>query len=297
MPVMHTLTKAGAALAIVVSIGGCGHLWSGSDTAGSPRLHLAESALKDGMGALAAQLADNVLRDDPRDTHALAIKADALAQMDRIDEAAALYRDLLARDAGSPRANLGLGRLKLVGDPAAAEALFSKALAREPRNVDALNDLGIARDLLGHHEAAQASYRDALAIDPKSTPAMVDLGLSLAMSGQGLAAIASLRPAATKPDANADLRHGYGRVLAMAGFREEAEKVLSQDMTPDEVRTILARTQTVRPAALAQDKAPSGPVRKGGPDNARPARAVSIAADKASTSPPPAGGSNGRGGS
>ena len=164
---------------------------------------------------------------------------------------------MLAKDPTSIRASIGLGRIQLAKDPAAAEALFQQVLQRQPRELTALNNLGIARDLLGRHAEAQTAYRQALAINPDLESAQVNLALSMAMSGQGPAAIQLLKPKATEPDAAVKVKHDYAVVLAMAGHRAEAEQVLGDDLAPDDVRQVLdsvTGTHTriardVRPAA------------------------------------------------
>ncbi len=137
------------------------------------------------------------------------------------------------------RAGIGLGRVQLARNPAQAEQLFQLVLQRDPKNVTALNNLGIARDLQGHHTQAQPAYHQALAIDPDLESAQVNLALSMAMSGQGQAAVKLLQAKATQPGAASRVKHDYAIVLAMAGNRTGAERVLSSDMRPDEARQLL----------------------------------------------------------
>lgn len=98
-----------------------------------------------------------------------------------------------------PTAQLALGRILLQTDPARAEHVFLAALAGSPRNADMLNDLGIARDLQGHHAAAQAAYRKALSAEPTLRAARINLALSLALSGEGSDALTMVQPIAASP--------------------------------------------------------------------------------------------------
>jgi cytochrome c-type biogenesis protein CcmH/NrfG len=100
------------------------------------------------------------------------------------DAAAESYSEALRLDPKSVLARIGLGRLRLAGDPTAAETLFLEALQRQPHNAVALNDLGIARDLLGRHQDAQTAYRQAIGLEASMSGAEVNLALSLAMSGR-----------------------------------------------------------------------------------------------------------------
>jgi hypothetical protein len=155
------------------------------------------------------------------------------------DDAIPIYQGLLAKDPNSTRATIGMGRIKLTKDPAAAAALFEQVLRRDPKNLTALNNLGIARDLMGRHAEAQKVYHEALAINPDLDSAKVNLALSMAMSGQGPAAVQLLKAKATEPGAPLKVRHDYAVVLAMAGNRPEAERVLSENLSPDEIHQVL----------------------------------------------------------
>ena len=101
---------------------------------------------------------------------------------------------------------LGLGRLRLATDPKQAEALFLAALAQNPRNAVALNDLGIAQDLDGRHSEAQTSYAAATGADPDMRAAKVNLALSMALQGRTADAARLLGPVAASPGATAPRR-------------------------------------------------------------------------------------------
>ncbi|MEJ0016009.1 MAG: tetratricopeptide repeat protein [Acetobacteraceae bacterium] len=208
-------------------------------------------ALKGGSPELALQIASTVLARNPGNEAALLTIGEALTALGRPDEAAVNFEKALAINSQSVGAFIGLGRLRLGTDPAGAEGLFLQALAREPRNGVALNNLGIARDLQGRHVEAQAAYRQALAVTPDMRAAQVNLALSLAMSGQSRDAVQLLRPLADAPGANQQMRHDLAVVLTMNGDRAEAERILSKDLPPNEVRQALDAYATGRPNAAA----------------------------------------------
>ena len=81
---------------------------------------------------------------------------------------------------------------------------------------------------------------EALGINPDMAAAQVNLALSFAMSGQGASAIRLIQPLASSPNASMKVRHDYAAVLAMSGRREEAERILSVDLSPAEVRQVMA---------------------------------------------------------
>jgi Flp pilus assembly protein TadD len=228
-----------AALAALLLMNGCGDLLSSGSGGATSGLNFAETALHSGAGQVALQVSESVLRASPNNTNAKEVKGDALTLLGQYDDATAVYQGLLAGDPNSVRANIGMGRIKLMSDPATAEALFQQVLKRQPKDLTALNNLGIARDLQGRHADAQVAYHQALAIDPGLKSAQVNLSLSMAMNGQGAAAVQMAKASASEPGASVKVKHDYAVVLAMAGNRSEAERVLSESMSPEAARQAL----------------------------------------------------------
>lgn len=69
-------------------------------------------------------------------------------------------------------------RAQQAGDFAKAEADYKQLLATEPRNVEALANLGVVYVNLGRYDDAIASYRKALEISYLNTPVRMNLGLA-----------------------------------------------------------------------------------------------------------------------
>ena len=238
-------------------LAGCGYR-SITDSARQPGLDVADAALRGGTPQVALQVVTGILERDPSNTAALALNGDALTALGRYEEAEASFKRALDIDKRSARANVGLGRLRLGSDPAGAETLFLTALQADPRDAVALNNLGIALDLLGKHEAAQVSYGQALGVRPDFPAAQVNLALSMAMTGKADRAERMIRPLATDPGASKKLRHDYAAVLAMGGKKAEAAKLLSADLSPAQVKDALASFDRARKGA-AQALMPTTP--------------------------------------
>lgn len=192
-------TVRSAGLALLLTMNGCGDLLSSVTGPKMPGLDIAEAALQAGSGDIALHVSENFLHGSPENVHALEIKGDALSLLGDYDGASAIFLALLAKDPASSRASIGLGRLKLGKDPATAERLFLAVLKRDPNDLVALNDVGIARDLLGKHAEAQQAYRQALAINADLESAKVNLALSMSLSGQAPAKPANRVVAQTAP--------------------------------------------------------------------------------------------------
>ncbi len=220
---------APAAIALSVTLMGCSNLTppgSGAAAQGHLTVRVADAALAAGAPDVALRVADLILSDAPRDVPALVARGDALYAMGHLDLARGAYRSAVAVDPASVDALVGLGRTLVRSNPKAAEAAFLDAATRQPDNVTALSNLGIARDLQGRHDAAQAAYRQALAVAPESKDITVNLGLSLALSGKPAEAVALLRPLAGASDTTGLRRNDLAAALAMAGDRAESERVL-----------------------------------------------------------------------
>ncbi len=224
-----------------------------------PGADLAASVLRGGAPQIALRIADDVLAGDPGNTRALLVQGDALTALGRLDGAALSYRAVLRGDPDSVGAQIGLGRTLLATDPATAEGWFLRASRLAPRDAAALNDLGVARDLQRRHADAQIAYRMALAADPQMTGAQVNLALSLAMSGQTAQAVGLLRPLASAAAASSKLRHDLAAVLVLAGERAEAERILSADLTPEQVARAMAAYAASGDAIQPQPTAASVP--------------------------------------
>ena len=224
-----------AVFVVVLSLAACGS--SVSDLSrNQPNVDVARAALRGGSPQAALGIVSGVIARDPSNAGALIVQGDALTAEGRYDEARLSYDAVLRRDRSSVGAELGLARLQLSSNPAAAEALFLRILRQDPRNTIALNDLGVARDLQNRHQEAQVAYRQALGIDPRDSAAQVNLALSLAMTGNAEDGVRLLQPLADNPGASPQLRHDLAAALAMAGRRDEAARILSADLSPDEVR-------------------------------------------------------------
>ena len=219
-----------AVLLLLVGLASCVNRQTDRLSGGRPGLDVADVALMNGSPEVALHVAQNVLATKPNDVAALVREGEAEAMLHQKSQARSAFHHALELAPDNAEATLGLGRLELETDPVSAAALFAGLTARQPSNVAALTDLGIANDLLGHHADAQADYRRALALDPDRSAISVNLGLSLAVSGDPQAAIAILRPLAQSPGASPRLRQDLAVALALSGDSSEATQLLHADM-------------------------------------------------------------------
>ena len=226
---------------------------AGSSRQGRLGLGLAGTALASGAPNLALQISEAVLAEHPNDVPALLREGDAYLQLGDPARAGASYRRALAIQPRSVEARLGLGRVALLADPGDAEQRFTEVLALDPANQAALTDRGIALDLLGRHGSAQADYRRAIDQGGDVTPTEVDLALSLAISGDAGTAVRMLEPIADQPNASARTRQDLAVALVLDGRSEDAKRLLLTQMSAADVERAVAAYR----ALLNQPLSPS----------------------------------------
>ena len=274
---------------------------TGSAPVGPDTLNVADAAIAGGDPNMALSVSQSVLATDPNNIDALEHEGDAYYALGRCPAASAAYQLALQQNPKATAAETGLGRCLLKTDPAAAEIAFERAVADDPGNADALNDLGIARDLQGNFAGAVDPYRKALLANPALTAAEVNLGLSLALSGNGPAALQYLGPLATSPQATPKIRQDYAAALVATGRDDEARSVLSVDLPPDQVvsamagfSALIAQSQSAPPPTpipATEPVAPVAPVATAAPPPAtapQPLIAAAVAPPPGATPPTPA---------
>ncbi len=251
--------------------------------------NIADIALNAGSPDVALRLSDEVLAKQPADADALVRRGQALTDLGQLDQARESLHRAVSMQPDNARALVALGRVELPVDPAAAEAAFEAALKQDSHSAIALNNLGIARDLQGHHVAAEAAYRSAITIQPNMTAAQVNLALCLAMRGQGMDAIRVIQPLADAQDATAKIKQDYAAVLAMAGQRQAAERILSTTLAANDIPSALDALTMARGGLPGDGRAPLAQLAPAAPVPVRTAAlpVASPAADPIAAPPSP----------
>jgi tetratricopeptide (TPR) repeat protein/2-polyprenyl-3-methyl-5-hydroxy-6-metoxy-1,4-benzoquinol methylase len=145
-------------------------------------------------------------------------------QAGHLDQAALLYRKIIAADPGNADALhlLGMALLRQGHAEAAAE-LTRKAIAIQGRKAPYHFQLGAALQTLGDIEGAMASYRRALVLKPDYPDTYNNMGNALAAQGKLDEAVSSFRHVlALQPD-NAVAHNNLGNVQWTMGRQGEAE--------------------------------------------------------------------------
>lgn len=135
----------------------------------------------------------------------------------RLDEAAALYRQALAREPGRTNVQVNLGAaLQTLGRLDEAADCYRAAIALEPNHTAALANLGLTLRDLGQLDEALKHQEAAVALAPGTATYITNLGLTLQDMGRLHAATAAFeRAIACDPDfADAHMGLGFARLLA-----------------------------------------------------------------------------------
>ncbi|MET0066051.1 MAG: tetratricopeptide repeat protein [Candidatus Thiodiazotropha sp.] len=104
--------------------------------------------------------------------------AQRLYQADKVEQARAQLQALTESHPDQPEAFLVLAGLELgEAHPEAAQQALETALALDPDNLRALNQLGVSQRMQGRFSEAQQAYSRALSIDPEYAQAHRNLGI------------------------------------------------------------------------------------------------------------------------
>jgi Flp pilus assembly protein TadD len=233
------IISAGLALC-VAACGGGGDYGAGRGDSYSSAVQQADEARKSGAFGEAVPLYGRALQLNPDGVEAKVGLGQSYLSLGAGDEAAAQFRDVLAKHAGDTVARRGLASALLsMGQASLAISQLATVLEADPNDYRAMNAMGIALDMQGQHEEAQTRYRQGIALAPDFLPLRSNMGLSLAISGRGQEAIAQLAPIASGRG-DARVRQNLAFAYAMAGDPTNALVVSRADLTEASAQRQLA---------------------------------------------------------
>lgn len=232
-------------LFLLATLAGCGTPSGQAGPGDASNLRVADAALSSGSPEVALQVLDGTLKSEPRNTDALLRQARAHLLMGNTNAAEISYRRALAIDPKLLEARIGMGKVALRTNPAEAERVLLAVLASNPRNAQVLNNIGVARDLQGHHAEAQKAYQQALEASPALASAQQNMALSLAVSGRATEGVAMLNRLAESGEGGRKVRDNLGLALAVAGNTAEAGHVLAEGMSQADVARAIAAYRTL----------------------------------------------------
>lgn len=183
------------------------------------RLETALAAHRAGRLNDAAAVYRAVLAEDPDQPDALALLASALRSAGGgAEEAVPLLERALAREEGRADLWYNLGNaLHAAGRSVEAAEAYRRSLALAPEDAQTLANLGIALAACGRRAEACAAYEAALALDPGHPIARHNLANQESAAGRGRVALAHFREALRRDPGSAETRYNQALVLLSLG--------------------------------------------------------------------------------
>ena len=188
-----------------------------------------------------------------RDDDELLREAVAHHQADRLDEAAARYRELLDRNPQNANALNLLGMIHHArGEQSVAGELVRRAIALAPDTFGFRNNLGNILLAQRRGPAAEDAYRRAISLQPDYIEAHNNLGVALMMQGKIEEAIKKFAFAIERRPDYPSARNNLGTALRCRGMNREAAAAYRDAITqkPDYIEananlaiTLLAMSQ------------------------------------------------------
>jgi len=165
----------------------------------------------------------------------------ALQQSGQVQEALAIYEQILTADPGQANALFLGGTAKLqLGENKQAAQLLDQACTATPDNSDAWNNLGLARAALGENDFAATAHRRATLIDPANPLAWGNLGIVLLRLDEREEAETALRQAIELSPGYAKAYMTLGNLLQKNGRAKDSEDAYRKalEIEPDNPDTL-----------------------------------------------------------
>jgi Flp pilus assembly protein TadD len=137
--------------------------------------------------------------------------------------------------------------LAAYGKALAANGQFEPALdavrrAQTPEYPDwkLVSAEGAILDQMGQRDDARKDYRRALELKPNEPSVLSNLGMSYVLEGDLRTAETYMRSAAQQPNADSRVRQNLALVVGLQGRFDEAEKIASQELSPEQAQANIA---------------------------------------------------------
>jgi len=214
-----------------------------------PLWHSVRAARKAGNDAAACELLRAASLTEPDSTEILVELGATYRKLGRMEDAAAVYRDVISRDAQNAKAYLGLGIIaRAYRDDVGALAHFTTAAEIEPDNLQTL--LSIAELLVTQNrsEDADAICQSVLAKSPQDPKVLAALGVVAQKNKNWNAALAFFQAAAAVDPSKMHFRVQLGRAYNDLLRLDEAEQTFRSilENAPDNVEATIGLGETVR---------------------------------------------------
>lgn len=191
---------------------------------GSNTINVGQAALQAGNPQLTVNIADAIIKKDPKDSNAWVLKSTALYQMDDMDGAQQAAENAVALAPNSVGANMVLGRAIDNQDPRQALEAFTTAYQADNSNNDAATNMAIANIQLGNIDKGIDILQNVHNNDLNDGTVTYNLALALVVRNKGSDAVRGvmlLKPLAADPKAAPEITAAYAFAAKTAGMPVE----------------------------------------------------------------------------
>ena len=136
---------------------------------------------------------------------------------------------------------------------------LQQIIVLKPRDWQAYSLIGVAYGQVKRPDDAQAAWAMALKLSPNNATVLTNIAMAKVQSGDLAGAEPLLRTAAAQKDATMQVRQNLALVLGLEGKMTEAEKLLREDLPPQQADANLAWLQQNTKTAPAVTAPTSGP--------------------------------------
>lgn len=249
MSTTFVLHRTALAMSTVIMLSAC-ELSGSQDVGFQSRVDVATRMLQSGQHASGYQILDQVATDHAGSPEAYLAIGNAYLEVGAFAKADNAFATA-ARYGAQEKATIGLGRAALARNaPDEAIQHFSSVLKKEPRNLTAINGIGVALDLKGQHTAARIEYNKVLAIDPTHVAALNNLALSNTLHGSGEIAVAFLQYLTRSQINDPTLRQNLALALSVTGRQQDAFRLATADISEKQAEAVFQLVANYRRTPL-----------------------------------------------
>lgn len=195
---------------------------------------------------------------NPADPVAGVKLAEALRQLGQFDQAATTAQQVLVAQPRNIDAMLEIGRAHIArGQAFYGVAALEQAKALAPSDWRPLSLLGVAYQQVRRPDDARAAWNEALRLSPNNAEVLNNAAMAQITGGDASGAEALLRQAVAQPGATLRMRLNLAMALGLQGRIAEAEQIIRRDLPPEAADRNLEwlRGQTQAQAQTTQARA------------------------------------------
>lgn len=234
------LLRTTVAITLAVGVAGCG---TSKMTTGSISKSSGKSVEQMSAGELASTSASlgKKYAADASDKPTALRYAQVLQMNGRSDQSLAVMRKLAIEHPKDREVLAAYGKA-LAGAGELEPALDAVRRAQTPEYPDwkLLSAEAAILDQLGKSADARKNYRRALDLKPNDPSVLSNLGMSYVLEGDLRTAETYMRSAAQQPGADSRVRQNLALVVGLQGRFDEAEKIASQELSPEQAQANVA---------------------------------------------------------